>query len=168
MLTFKNANLTKHIAFYMVWFLVLKLLSVIWGTLGVHSIVTFWLLTVLLFLPFGLEALRTAFCFVKSCFNGSIRRFSLDYAEPAIIVFVLFYVAYFNFLKFFVDWYGNALFYIFGLDSGLAITPFKRFALTYCNCVFCDADSILFFLFLPLCIVLLMGRLKLERCAGEN
>ncbi len=163
-----NSTLKRYLIFYLLWLLLIKFLFVIWETIGMDNKAAIILETVLVFSPFVLVVLHTVFSFFKVCFSGSIKNFSLDYAELAIVAFVLFYIGYFHLLEFLSDKYYNILFYTFNLGSALDITAFKYFWFTYLYAIFQDTDALLYFMLLPLYVILLLCRLKIEKCAQKN
>jgi len=153
----------KYLLVYINWLLLIKIFFVIWEITNTHNFGTILLQAIIVFSPLWLMAIQTVVLFVKDCFNSTIRKFPLNYAELAIITFTVCYVAYVNILEIISKWLDGVLINLF--EFGEEITSYslsKRILIEYIFSIVNDSDSVWYFLLLPLYIVLVILKLQLQ------
>jgi len=159
---FDKKILAKHILFYLIWLLLIKFLAAMLDVINMHSSFTILLLqAIMFFCPLWLTLIKAVVIFVIACFNGSITKFPLNYAELKIIAFTVCYIGYVNILRVLSKWLNGMLINIFTGET-LAYSLPKEFLIEYIFSIINDTDSGWYFLLLPLYIVLVILKLQLQ------
>ena len=147
--SFRKKGYAKKILFFLVWLLLVKFFSTIFEITNTHSYFTIIIQAIILFLPFGLTIMHFIVCFIKACFNGAIKSFSLDYGELSIIVFIVCFIGYIKLKNVLFEWLYEVLLNVYGLESVVHSLP-ERFLIQYFLNIINDTESELYFLLLPL------------------